>query len=85
MRVPGRENFRGGHTGAGDAFVGGLLYTLSQAASWDSHLLAQAIGTANACGAMVVTAKGAMTALPYPEQLAAFRAQSSTGKNMLNR
>lgn len=45
-------------TGAGDAFVGGLLYTLSQAASRDNRLLAQAIGTANACGAMVVTAKG---------------------------
>ncbi|EAA1980724.1 aminoimidazole riboside kinase [Salmonella enterica subsp. enterica serovar Java] len=60
-------------TGAGDAFVGGLLYTLSQAASWDRRLLSEAIGNANACGAMAVTAKGAMTALPYPEQLAAFR------------
>ncbi|AKE60961.1 aminoimidazole riboside kinase [Citrobacter farmeri] len=68
-------------TGAGDAFVGGLLYTLSQAANWDSRLLAQAIGTANACGAMVVTAKGAMTALPYPEQLAAFRASHPLEKS----
>ncbi|WP_336221178.1 aminoimidazole riboside kinase [Citrobacter amalonaticus] len=61
-------------TGAGDAFVGGLLYTLSHTANWDMRLLMEAIGTANACGAMAVTAKGAMTALPYPEQLAAFRA-----------
>lgn len=60
-------------TGAGDAFVGGLLYTLSQAASYNTCLLVEAISNANACGAMAVMAKGAMTALPYPEQLAAFR------------
>ncbi|WP_435928340.1 aminoimidazole riboside kinase [Dryocola sp. BD613] len=60
-------------TGAGDAFVGGLLYTLSRSARWDLRLLAEAIDNANVCGAMAVTAKGAMTALPYPEQLAAFR------------
>lgn len=48
---------------------------------WDNRLLAQAIGTANACGAMVVTAKGAMTALPYPEQLAAFRASHPLEKS----
>lgn len=62
-------------TGAGDAFVGGLLYTLSHADNWNRHLLAVAVNNACACGAMVVTAKGAMTALPYPEQLAAFRAR----------
>jgi len=61
-------------TGAGDAFVGGLLHTLSRAARWDTRLLAEATASAVACGAMVVTAKGAMTALPFPGQLAAFRA-----------
>ncbi|WP_407575395.1 aminoimidazole riboside kinase [Raoultella terrigena] len=59
-------------TGAGDAFVGGLLYTLSQADRWDAALLATAIRQANACGAMAVTAKGAMTALPFPDQLNTF-------------
>lgn len=59
-------------TGAGDAFVGGLLFTLSQANSWNAALLADAIATANACGAMAVTAKGAMTALPFPDQLHTF-------------
>jgi len=60
-------------TGAGDAFVGGLLHTLSHSLTWDNQKLAEAITNANLCGAMVVTAKGAMTALPYPQQLAAFR------------
>ncbi|WP_300000826.1 aminoimidazole riboside kinase [uncultured Cedecea sp.] len=60
-------------TGAGDAFVGGLLHTLSHSLTWDNQTLAEAITNANLCGAMVVTAKGAMTALPYPSQLTAFR------------
>ncbi|WP_414165550.1 aminoimidazole riboside kinase [Superficieibacter sp. BNK-5] len=59
-------------TGAGDAFVGGLLFTLSQTDNWRQALLAEAIGTANVCGAMAVTAKGAMTALPFPDQLNTF-------------
>jgi len=60
-------------TGAGDAFVGGLLHTLSHSLTRDNQKLAEAITNANLCGAMVVTAKGAMTALPYPQQLTAFR------------
>ncbi|SUH18644.1 aminoimidazole riboside kinase [Salmonella enterica subsp. enterica] len=59
-------------TGAGDAFVGGLLFTLSRANCWNHALLAEAISNANACGAMAVTAKGAMTALPFPDQLNTF-------------
>lgn len=59
-------------TGAGDAFVGGLLFTLSQTDNWRQALLAEAIGNAIACGAMAVTAKGAMTALPFPDQLNTF-------------
>ncbi|MEL4016965.1 aminoimidazole riboside kinase [Dryocola clanedunensis] len=69
-------------TGAGDAFVGGLLYTLSRQTRRDSHLLAEATANANACGAMAVTAKGAMTALPGPEQLAAFRASHPQNVNV---
>lgn len=69
-------------TGAGDAFVGGLLYTLSRQTRRDSHLLAEATLNACACGAMAVTAKGAMTALPGPEQLAAFRASHPQNVNV---
>ncbi|MEC5342594.1 aminoimidazole riboside kinase [Brenneria populi] len=57
-------------TGAGDAFVAGLLQALaeyddlSQPASWDG-----AIEQAQLCGALATTAKGAMTALPLARQL----------------
>ncbi|CAI0798749.1 aminoimidazole riboside kinase [Serratia ficaria] len=60
-------------TGAGDAFVAGLLAALSrlgglpQEAQWPA-----VIAQAQACGALATTAKGAMTALPRAEQLAAF-------------
>jgi len=60
-------------TGAGDAFVAGLLAGLAQSGvetseqQW-SAILAQAM----ACGALATTAKGAMTALPNREQLKAF-------------
>lgn len=57
-------------TGAGDAFVAGLLQALaeyddlSQPVSWDN-----AIEQAQLCGALATTAKGAMTALPLAQQL----------------
>ncbi|MEQ9887901.1 aminoimidazole riboside kinase [Pectobacterium zantedeschiae] len=57
-------------TGAGDAFVAGLLHglaeydDLSQPLSWDPI-----IEQAQQCGALATTAKGAMTALPYAQQL----------------
>ncbi|MEE3662163.1 aminoimidazole riboside kinase [Brenneria sp. g21c3] len=57
-------------TGAGDAFVAGLLQglaeydDLSQPVSWDS-----VIEQAQLCGALATTAKGAMTALPFARQL----------------
>ena len=60
-------------TGAGDAFVGGLLSGLSQHANWkEISVLEQIIRQANACGALATTAKGAMSALPNKAQLAAF-------------
>ncbi|HAX9723763.1 TPA: aminoimidazole riboside kinase [Serratia marcescens] len=60
-------------TGAGDAFVAGLLaalarlHALPQEAQWPA-----VIAQAQACGALATTAKGAMTALPRADELAAF-------------
>ncbi|QKJ88403.1 aminoimidazole riboside kinase [Paramixta manurensis] len=59
-------------TGAGDAFVGGLLSELSHLTDWRHHSLERAIHTANFCGSAAVTRKGAMTALPNAAELAAF-------------
>ncbi|CAM3795902.1 aminoimidazole riboside kinase [Rahnella bruchi] len=63
-------------TGAGDAFVAGLLAGLAQ--HWpltsDSvwqHVIHQAL----ACGALATTARGAMTALPDSATLKAFSSQ----------
>lgn len=63
-------------TGAGDAFVGGLLAGLILVDNWqDKDTLLNIIKQANACGALATTAKGAMTALPSAEQLAAYLAE----------
>ena len=60
-------------TGAGDAFVGGLLAGLSQHENWrDIDVLVRIIRQANACGALATTAKGAMSALPNKNQLTEF-------------
>ena len=60
-------------TGAGDAFVGGLLAGLSQHSDWkEISVLEQILRQANACGALATTAKGAMSALPNKAQLSAF-------------
>lgn len=57
-------------TGAGDAFVGGLLAKLSQQVDWASDsTIRQAVNWANACGALATTQKGAMTALPTQASL----------------
>jgi fructokinase len=60
-------------TGAGDAFVAGLLAALAQGERLPTvgelpAILAQAHG----CGALATTAKGAMTALPTRTQLDVF-------------
>ncbi|GAL15928.1 fructokinase [Vibrio astriarenae] len=58
-------------TGAGDAFVGGLLAKLSQNAHWRSWpCIEAAVHWGNVCGALATTQKGAMTALPSLAQLA---------------
>ncbi|WP_259236361.1 aminoimidazole riboside kinase [Aeromonas sp. BIGb0445] len=68
-------------TGAGDAFVAGLLAALAEgdrlpALSELPAILAQAHG----CGALATTAKGAMTALPTRTQLDEFLRSSASGR-----
>ncbi len=57
-------------TGAGDAFVAGLLAGLA-AHGIPDNLAATApdLALAQTCGALATTAKGAMTALPYRDDL----------------
>lgn len=63
-------------TGAGDAFVSGLLAGLSEVGDWQNEsVLVEVIRQANASGALATTAKGAISALPNKAQLAAFLAQ----------
>ncbi|SEF59830.1 aminoimidazole riboside kinase [Vibrio hangzhouensis] len=60
-------------TGAGDAFVGGLLTRLSKSADWDNdETIHDAVRWANGCGALATTQKGAMTALPNEQALLAY-------------
>lgn len=57
-------------TGAGDAFVGGLIAYLAQSNSWSEiEYIRQAVHWANGCGALATTHKGAMTALPLKNEL----------------
>ncbi|NAW86370.1 aminoimidazole riboside kinase [Photobacterium halotolerans] len=57
-------------TGAGDAFVGGLLAKLAQYPAWtNSETIRDAVRWANGCGALATTQKGAMTALPTQQAL----------------
>ena len=57
-------------TGAGDAFVAGLLTGLSSSGlSTDERVMRRIIDLAQRCGALAVTAKGAMTALPCRQEL----------------
>ncbi|MBT0726555.1 aminoimidazole riboside kinase [Rosenbergiella australiborealis] len=57
-------------TGAGDAFVAGLLYGLStRGFPQSSSQLESVLALAQVCGALATTAKGAMTALPYYSEI----------------
>ncbi|EPJ0136758.1 aminoimidazole riboside kinase [Escherichia coli] len=57
-------------TGAGDAFVAGLLTGLSSTGlSTDEREMRRIIDLAQRCGALAVTTKGAMTALPCRQEL----------------
>lgn len=51
-------------TGAGDAFLAALISRLISLDSWTDSQLIEAIEFSNACGALVVGKKGAMSALP---------------------
>jgi len=51
-------------TGAGDAFIAALTSKLMSLESWTDDQLVEAIEFSNACGALVVGKKGAMSALP---------------------
>jgi fructokinase len=51
-------------TGAGDAFIAAFISKLMPLESWTDDQLIEAIEFANACGALVVGKKGAMSALP---------------------
>ncbi|WP_028021782.1 aminoimidazole riboside kinase [Enterovibrio calviensis] len=70
-------------TGAGDAFVGGLLAYLANAGQWKTEqgvvkeVVEQAVIWANACGALATTQKGAMTALPDLPNLERFILQGA--------
>jgi len=60
-------------TGAGDAFVGGLISYLAQSDCWsDIAEIRQAVQWANGCGALATTQKGAMTALPLQDELSQY-------------
>jgi fructokinase len=64
-------------TGAGDAFVAGLLAGLAQ--HWpltSDSVWQQIVHQALACGALAITARGAMTALPDSATLEAFSSQN---------
>ncbi|XP_043691422.1 probable fructokinase-7 isoform X2 [Telopea speciosissima] len=68
-RVPGIKVKAVDTTGAGDAFVSGLLSSLAsdQNLYQDEKRLREALLFANACGALTVTERGAIPALPTRE------------------
>ncbi|GJS81781.1 probable fructokinase-7 [Tanacetum coccineum] len=70
-RVPGVKVKPIDTTGAGDAFVSGILSVLVSDLSLyeDEKRLREALNFANACGALVVTKKGAIPAMPTNEEV----------------
>ena len=52
-------------TGAGDAFFAAFISQLIWSKNWSDDTLVTAAKFSNACGALVVQQKGAMSALPY--------------------
>ncbi|TFH91355.1 aminoimidazole riboside kinase [Vibrio ouci] len=60
-------------TGAGDAFVSGLLAYLSQHDDWQHEAkVIEAVRWGNICGALATTKKGAMSALPDRSRLLSY-------------
>ncbi|KAK3447288.1 hypothetical protein EUGRSUZ_A02848 [Eucalyptus grandis] len=67
-------------TGAGDAFVGGILYCLASDPDLykDEERLREALLFANACGAVTVTKRGAIPALPTKEAVLSLLTQAAS-------
>ncbi|KAL4375476.1 hypothetical protein AHAS_Ahas05G0285600 [Arachis hypogaea] len=67
-------------TGAGDAFVGGFLYNLASDPSilQDEKRLRKALYFANVCGAITVTERGAIPAMPTKEAILQFLLESAS-------
>ncbi|WP_392559932.1 aminoimidazole riboside kinase [Orbus mooreae] len=73
-------------TGAGDAFVAGLLSSIAVSDLPDSQLaLDSMVSIASACGALATTEKGALTALPSSQFLQEFIAENKTLDGILKR
>ncbi|MFS7929568.1 putative fructokinase [Helianthus anomalus] len=70
-RVPGVKVKAVDTTGAGDAFVGGILSVLALDTNLykDEKKLREALLFANACGALTVTKKGAIPAMPTRDEI----------------
>lgn len=70
-RVPGVKVKPVDTTGAGDAFVGGILSVLASDTNLykDETRLREALLFANACGALTVTKKGAIPAMPTKDEV----------------
>ncbi|ONK57828.1 uncharacterized protein A4U43_C09F4590 [Asparagus officinalis] len=64
-------------TGAGDAFVGGMLHRIAadRSALQDEKKLREVLRFANACGAITTTKKGAIPAMPNEAEALAFLAR----------
>ncbi|OIW06240.1 hypothetical protein TanjilG_32671 [Lupinus angustifolius] len=67
-------------TGAGDAFVSGFLYSVAsdQSIFQDEKRLRKALYFANVCGAITVTERGAIPALPTKEDVLQFLLEAAT-------
>lgn len=71
LHFPARPTISIDTTGAGDAFVAGLLFSLAaHGLPQNAQSLEKSITLAQTCGALATTAKGAMTALPRLSDLA---------------
>lgn len=73
-------------TAGGDAFIGGLLFELSQVSDLNSIIndntaLSQMVQFASCCGALTVTRQGAFTALPTHGQVLNLQAELNIHAN----
>ena len=66
-------------TGAGDAFFAALISQLMPLEPWSDDQLIEAIEFSNACGALVVGKKGAMSALPGLSTVKKFMLENGSG------